>query len=117
MSGFGLTEVAQLQPGIRRVGAVDDDVERVGAGAVAGEVADGALLAAVAVAVDADDLAVESGAVARAAGGRRHAGKQLQELRRRTADHRDVLNLLGGQPSALFSGVDRGDFRLGRHRH
>ena len=63
MSGFGFTDVAQLQPGIRGMRAVDDDVERVDAGAVAGEVADGALLAAVAVAVDADDLAAEAGAL------------------------------------------------------
>ena len=48
---------------VRGVRAVDDDVERVDAGAVAGEVADRALLAAVAVAVDADDLAAEAGAV------------------------------------------------------
>ena len=99
------------------VGAVDDDVERVGAGAVAGEVADRALLAAVAVAVDPDDLAVESGTVARPAGNGRHAGKELEQLRRGPSDHRNVLNLLRREACALFAGIDRGNIGPGRHRH
>ena len=95
-----MTDVAQLQRDRRR-GRVDDDVEGVGAGAVAREVADRALLAAVAVAVDADDFAVVAGLfwllptpIGVIPGG-------LEQLAGAAADHRHVLDLLGGEARAL----------------
>ena len=59
----GVDRRRAVAAGVGGVGAVDDDVEAIGAGAVAREVADRALLAAVAVAVDADDFAVVAGIV------------------------------------------------------
>jgi hypothetical protein len=88
------------------VRAVDDDVERVALRAVARVVAQRALLAALAVAVDADDLAVEPRRAV-AAAKRHHAGQDLQKLGGASADDGEVLNLLAGDGRALLTRRDR----------
>ena len=115
--GIGVHRRCAVTAGVGGMGAVDDDVERVDAGAVAREIADGALLATIAVAVDPDDLAVEPGTVAGPVRGRRHAGQQLEQLGRGPADHRHVLNLFRRQARALLAGIERGDLGPGDDRH
>src|SRR5262245_34873890 len=89
---------------IADVRAVGHDVHRFGARAVARKIAQGALFAAVAVAVDADGFAVVAGLVVEAGDGG-HAGQNFQEFSRAAPDHRKVLHLRAGDGGAFFAAV------------
>ena len=93
--------------GVGNVRAVRRDVERVARQPVVGVgVVQRALASAVAVAVDADRLARETGLVTGAVRNS-EARHDLNEFRRVAADGHKILQFFAGQSGGFFAGVDR----------